>query len=434
MSLTRYLEEVSLSALHFKLLLVGMLAYLFAAMDTVLIAPALDLISKELGLNPFYTGLLITSFYIGMFIGAFTCGYLSDRVGRKKMMLITTIIHALFTALFSLAKDFNTAFIIRLIAGYGAGGLLPLPGVYVAEFTPARYRGRFLGLVETSWVFGALIASGLSLSIIPNYGWRALFYAGLIPLAIVPAILSTPESVRYLEKRRRHAEAVKVLRLFGIKEVSETISREGEGKKAKLSDLFSKNYRSRTIVLWTLWFVLVYTYHGIFIWLKKFFTASGLIPNPLLYYFIVTSFQIPGYLIATMLLDKVGRKKVLFIFLTLSGLGCLGFSLANDFISILVTSSIISFFNLGAWAALYTYTPELYPTEIRATGSGSAASCGRFGGILQGPITGAVLMFGGLSATFLKFAIVHWIAAAMVLLLGIETMGKTLEELATRQS
>ncbi|HDJ66877.1 MAG TPA: MFS transporter, partial [Nitrososphaeria archaeon] len=401
MSLTRYLEEVSLSALHFKLLLVGMLAYLFAAMDTVLIAPALDLISKELGLNPFYTGLLITSFYIGMFIGAFTCGYLSDRVGRKKMMLITTIIHALFTALFSLAKDFNTAFIIRLIAGYGAGGLLPLPGVYVAEFTPARYRGRFLGLVETSWVFGALIASGLSLSIIPNYGWRTLFYAGLIPLAIVPAILSTPESVRYLEKRRRHAEAVKVLRLFGIKEVSETISREGEGKKAKLSDLFSKNYRSRTIVLWTLWFVLVYTYHGIFIWLKKFFTASGLIPNPLLYYFIVTSFQIPGYLIATMLLDKVGRKKVLFIFLILSGLGCLGFSLANDFISILVTSSIISFFNLGAWAALYTYTPELYPTEIRATGSGSAASCGRFGGILQGPITGAVLMFGGLSATFL---------------------------------
>lgn len=433
MSLTRYLEEVSLSALHFKLLVVGMLAYLFAGMNTVLIAPALDLISKELGLNPFYTGLLITSFYIGMFIGAFTCGYLSDKIGRKKMMIITTIIHALFTALFSLARDFNTAFIIRLIAGYGAGGLLPLPGVYVAEFTPARYRGRFLGLVETSWVFGALIASGLSLSIIPNYGWRALFYAGLIPLAVVPAIFSTPESVRYLERRRKHAEAMKVLRLFGIKEIDETVGHEEEERRAKLSDLFSKNYRSRTIVLWTLWFVLVYTYHGIFIWLKKFFTASGLIPNPLLYYFIVTSIQVPGYLVATILLDKVGRKKVLLIFLTLSGLGCLGFSLANDFTSILVTSSIISFFNLGAWAALYTYTPELYPTEIRATGSGSAASCGRVGGILQGPITGAVLMLLGLQATFLKFAILHWVAAITVLLLGIETIGKTLEELTAEQ-
>ena len=429
MSLARYLEKVPLSALHFKLLLVGMLAYLFAAMNTVLIAPALDLISKELRLDPFYTGLLITSFYIGMFLGAFTCGYLSDRVGRRKMMIITTLIHAIFTALFSQARDFNTAFIIRLIAGYGAGGLLPLPGVYVAEFTPARYRGRFLGLVETSWVFGALIASGLSLGIIPSFGWRALFYTGLIPLMMVPALLSTPESIRYLERRGRRAEAMKILRLFGVEEVGEAAGEEEREEKAKLSDLFSRDYRGRTILLWTLWFVLVYTYHGIFIWLKKFFTASGLIPNPLLYYFVVTSIQVPGYLAATMLLDRVGRKRVLLIFLTLSGLGCLGFSLAHDFTSILLTSSIISFFNLGAWAALYTYTPELYPTEIRATGSGSAASCGRVGGILQGPITGAVLMLWGLPATFLKFAILHWIAAAAVLLLGIETKGKTLEEL-----
>ena len=182
MSLARYLEKVPLSALHFKLLLVGMLAYMFAGMNTVLIAPALDLISRELRLDPFYTGLLITSFYIGMFLGAFTCGYLSDRVGRRKMMILTTLIHTIFTALFSQARDFSTAFIIRLIAGYGAGGLLPLPGVYVAEFTPARYRGRFLGLVETSWVFGAL--DGRKIIAWSPARWATAFAVSIILLVL----------------------------------------------------------------------------------------------------------------------------------------------------------------------------------------------------------------------------------------------------------
>ena len=110
-----------------------------------------------------------------------------------------------------------------------------------------------------------MIASGLSLGIIPSFGWRALFYTGLIPLAVVPALLSTPESIRYLERRGRRAEAMKILRLFGVEEVGEVEGGEEEEEKAKLSDLFSRDYRGRTILLWTLWFVLVYTYHGIFL-------------------------------------------------------------------------------------------------------------------------------------------------------------------------
>jgi putative MFS transporter len=429
MSLIKYLEELPLSSIHFKLLLIAFFAYLFAGMNTVLIAPALDLISKEFNLDPFFTGLLVSSFYIGMTIGAFTCGYLSDKFGRKVMMILTTAIHSIFTALFSFSPNFQIAFLIRLIAGYGAGGLLPLPGVYIAEYIPAKHRGKFLGIVETSWVFGALLASGFSLYLIPNFGWRSLFYTGIIPLTIIPATLAVPESLRYLEIKGKYEKAKEILKKFSIKKISKKIKLKKE-KKISLLELFSKDYIFRTIVLWTLWFVLVYTYHGIFIWLKAFFTKTGLIPNPLFFYFVVTIVQIPGYLSATFLLDKMGRKKVLIIFLLFAGAGCLGFSLAKDFNSILITSSIISFFNLGAWAGLYAYTPELYPTRVRATGSGSAASFGRVGGILQGSITGIILSSLGLSATFFKFTILHWVAALVVLIWGIETKGKVLEKIS----
>lgn len=430
MSLVSYLDKIELSSIHYKLLAVSAFAYLFAAMNTVLIAPALDKIAAEFNLDPFYTGLLISSFYVGMLLGASSCGYLSDRLGRRIIMILTTIIHSVFTALFAFSTDFLSAIIFRLIAGYGAGGLLPLPGVYIAEFSPANYRGRFLGIVETSWVFGALLASGLGLLLIPGFGWRVLFYAGLIPLVIIPPIVLAPESIRYLERRGDYEKAVNILRKFGVREISEAGKYEVIEERAKISELFTGAYLYRTIMLWILWFVLVYTYHGIFIWLKNFFIRSGLIPDPLLFYFIVTAIQIPGYLTATFLLDKIGRKTVLILFLTLSGVGCLGFSFSKDFISILITSSIISFFNLGAWAGLYTYTPELYPTRLRGTGSGSAASCGRFGGILQGPITGLVLMSSGLFGTFIKFSILHWIAALAVLIWGIETKGRVLEEIS----
>jgi len=170
MSLVQHLEKAKLSSLHYKLLVVASLAYLFTAMNTVLIAPALDLIAEEFDLDPFRTGLLISAFYIGMLVGAITCGYLSDKIGRRAVMVLTLVIHSLFTALFSFSPNFNVAFIVRLIAGYGAGGLLPLPGVYIAEYSPAKYRGRFLGIVETSWVLGALLASGLGLYLIPNFG------------------------------------------------------------------------------------------------------------------------------------------------------------------------------------------------------------------------------------------------------------------------
>jgi len=433
MKVVEVLESAPLQRFHYTLLAVCSLLYAFAGMNCLTIALALTDVASDLGLTTYQLGWVVGVLYLGMFLGALTCGRLSDVVGRKRAIVITTTIHSVFIALCSLARDFLSITVLRVLAGYGLGGLLPLPGVYISEFIPARYRGRFIGIVETSWVFGALLASGLALAVMSAYGWRVYFLTGLIPLSMVPTtLLVVPESLRFLEERGRLEEAVRILRRKGLVagEV-EPVEGGSEPRVVWYRELFAKEYAVRTAVLWVLWASLVYTYHGIFIWLKKFFVSIGSIPNPLLFYFLTTLVgQVPGYFSATALLDLAGRKKVLTAYLTIAGLGCLLFMVSRSPMMVFLATCIIGFGNLGAWAGLYTYTPELYPTRIRGTGSGAAASVGRIAGFVQGPATGFVLASLGLASTFMKFSLIHIAAAAVVALLGVETKQRVLEEIS----
>ena len=178
----------------------------------------------------------------------------------------------------------------------------------------------------------------------------------------------------------------------------------------------------------------MYTYHGIFIWLPYIYsTRLGFtIVKSLFWVLVITLVQVPGYYSAALLLDKVGRKGILAVYLVVAGVASLLLSTTRDINLILLYSGVISFFNLGAWAGLYTYTPELYPTELRGTGSGAAASIGRLAGIAAPSVTGYLFAVSGgeLFYAFLVFALVHLVAGFVVALFGEETKGRTLEEIA----
>jgi putative MFS transporter len=247
-----------------------------------------------------------------------------------------------------------------------------------------------------------------------------------------------PESVRYLQSKGLKEQAVKSLKRHGllIEPIGDFTLKENKKYSFVVSftKLWSKEFRARTILLWTTWAVLVYTYHGIFIWLPSIYveiTQAKEIIGPLYWVLIITLFQIPGYYSATFLLDNLGRRTVLAIYLTIAGVGALLFSISYGLQAILISSAIVSFFNLGAWAALYTYTPELYPTSMRGTGAGSAASIGRLAGIAAPALTGYIWSIWGLSIAFVVFAVVHIINAIVVGLFRIETKGRTLEEISS---
>jgi len=441
-SVVEHLEKAPLTRFHYGLLLLGSLIYGLTAMNVLLIAAVLTPIINEFGLKqqPLVSGLLLSVGYLGMFVGALSCGILADYIGRKKTLLFTISTMTVFTALNSMAPDPTTMAFLRFLAGIGLGGSLPQPGVYVSEYIPAKYRGRFLGLVETSWVYGALLSLIFPYFLFPVFGWRPTFLVALVPLFLIPMVIFlTPESLRYLQSKGKTNEAINLLKKHGLvpadfsEKESYSVTQKRYDVTAALKELWSPTFRKRTSMLWISWAVLVYTYHGIFIWLPSFYRGPPLnftYVGSIQWVLIVTLAQVPGYYSGALLLDRVGRKPVAVAYLAMASLGSVLLSLALDTNSILLWSIVISFFNLGAWSALYAYTPELYPTSVRGTGSGTAASIGRLAGVMAPTATPLLYSNGGLPAAFTAFALVHFVGAITVAVLGTETKGKALEEIS----
>jgi putative MFS transporter len=202
--------------------------------------------------------------------------------------------------------------------------------------------------------------------------------------------------------------------------------------------LWGPTFIRRTFVLWVLWFAMQASYFGIFIWLPGLLRAKGYtLHDAFLLTLIISIAQIPGYFSAAYLVERWGRKATLVVYLLLCAVGAYFFgqqtlSAQPDSTQILLWGSIISFFNLGAWGVVYTYTPELYPTKIRGTGTGWAAAFGRLGGMIAPAMVGWILAaFGGNQAiVFTAFTAILLLGGIVVLLFGEETKGLTLEQIA----
>ena len=434
MSAIEVLESQPLRRFHYMLLTLMCLVYGLTAMNVMLIAVALPKISIEWGLDKAAAGLLASFGYIGMFLGALSSGFIADRLGRKPTMMAMILIGSVFTGLCGVASNYEAMLILRLIAGFGLGGTLPLPGVYMSEYPPARYRGRFVGLVETSWVYGVIIGVLFGYIWIPQYGWRMAFNAAYLTLILIPLLfIHLPESIRFLERKNRMEDIKKIFSRFKLVEEVESLELKPQPTpKTPLGRLFSKGYLRRTLILWILWATLVYTYHGIFIWLPSIYAALAKIKKAIELYMIVTLVQVPGYYSAALLLDKIGRKPIIAFYLIFAGIGCLLLPMAKDLNTVLLYSCVISFFNLGAWAGLYTYTPELYPTELRGSGAGVAASIGRLAGILAPYMTGYLMEISGgeIFYAFVAFSTIHLLAGIITGAFGEETKGRRLEEIS----
>jgi putative MFS transporter len=348
------------------------------------------------------------------------------------------------TFLAGLAVNYPMLMVLRFLVGLGLGAEVPVAFTMMSEFSPAQHRGRMLVLLESFWAFGWIAAALIGYLVVPYWGWRLAFMIGALP-ALYAAFLRRylPESPSFLEMvgRREEAEAI-------VTQIEKACGVEvGTGKKqpqvaavttsvrATLIDLWSSRYFRRTLTLWILWFGINFSYYGIVTWLPSLMFGKGFaIVKSFEYVLIMTLGQIPGYFSAAYLVEKIGRKATLVSYLTLSGAAAYFFSLSASTSEIIWWGVAVYFFNLGAWGVLYAYTPEMYPTAIRATGSGWASFCGRIGAIAAPLVVGRMIDVMGLTAAypliFILFAAVFLITALGMLLLGIETRGRTLEELS----
>jgi len=430
------LEQATVGRFHYVFLGTAALAWAFNAISVMILAFTLPSILQEWGLPVQAGGLLATVYYVGMFIGASSFGPIADYIGRKPTVQLTVAIYAATTGLCAFAWDPVSMGILRFLGGTGTGGIMPVLSTWLSEYVPKSDRGKFVAVLESSWSFGALFISALSLYLIPSYGWRSTFLVSFVALFFVLLIHRfLPESIRFLEVKRRTDEALSILRRHGFDAspaFQEWVQAESQGtKRHLLADLWSRPLRRRTLMLWILWFCIAYSYHGIFVWLPTILYSEGFaLVRALWYSMLITSLQIPGYLSAAFLIEKVGRKYTLVSYMAMAGLASYFFGTARVEWSILLWGGCISFFNLGAWAVTYAYTPELYPTRIRGTGAGWSGAIGRVAGILAPSLTAITVSGLGMFPTFMVFFATHFVAAIAVAILGMETKGKTLEEIS----
>ncbi len=267
------------------------------------------------------------------------------------------------------------------------------------------------------------------------------FFLGALP-AFYAAYLrkAIPESPRYLELVGREREAEDILknmeRSAGIESSKETGGGRSTGEfgKITLAGLLSGMFLRRTLCLWILWVGINFGYYGFVTWIPTLMVGKGfLLIKSFQYTLIMTLAQLPGYFSAAYLIEVIGRKLVLVIYLLGTALAAHFFGQSASVTQILVWGCFLYFFSLGAWGAVYAYTPEMYPTQARGRGAGWAAAIGRIGGIAAPYIVGVIYQtYGQITGYATVFAIltaVFVFVAVSVLILGVETKGKTLDEL-----
>nr|WP_245324970.1 MFS transporter [Microbacterium amylolyticum] len=435
------LDRLRFNREHGRVLTGSGLGWALDAMDVGLISFVIAALAVEWNLGPGTTGWITSVGFMGMAVGASLGGMLADRLGRRQVFALTLLVYGIATGASALVGGVAALLILRFVVGLGLGAELPVASTYVSEFAPARIRGRLVVILEAFWAVGWTAAAIIGYFIVPlENGWRWAFALGAIPAAYALIVRwGLPESARWLESRGRVAEADVIVRRFeaasnkqpadATDEPTSVVQQKVTSGAARpgVRALFSGGLARRTSALWVVWFCVNFSYYGAFIWIPSILVMQGFdLVRSFEYTLIITLAQLPGYAVAAWLIETWGRRATLSVFLVGSACAAMLFSSASEVWQILFFGCLLSFFNLGAWGALYAISPEIYPTATRGTGAGAAAGVGRIASILAPLFTPWALHLIGAGFVFTVFATFFAIAAVTAWALG-DMSGRSLD-------
>lgn len=487
---TARLDALPVTRRHVRLLLGSGVGWTFDAMDVGLISFVIAQLAVVWGTPASQLSWIASAGFLGMAVGAALGGLLADRIGRRQVFALTLLVYGVATGASALAWSVGALMALRFVVGLGLGAELPVASTLVSEFAPPRIRGRAVVVLESFWAVGWILAALIGYLVVPvgDDGWRWALALGALPAVYAVVVRrGLPESVRFLVARGRHAEADAVVRTF---EESRAVGGDGRtgaqvrdagadgaagatagpgpdraaatagaargtsgrapathpastahpaasavpadvapgaSLRVRLAALWAPGMRRRTAALWLVWFTVNFSYYGAFIWLPSLLAADGhTLVRSFAYTLIITLGQLPGYAVAAVLVETWGRRRTLAAFLAGSAVAAGLFAAASGDAAIIGAGLLLSFFNLGAWGALYAVTPELYPTRVRTTGAGWAAGVGRTASILAPLAVPPLREAGGTALLFGVFAAVFVVAASGALALP-ERAGESLD-------
>jgi len=377
----------------------------------------------------------------GMGCGSWFWGWVADKWGRRVVFTATVLMFSLCTGIAGLSMSLSFLVGARFLTGLGLGGMVPIDQALVAEFAPARIRGRVSAVLPFCWPIGIFAAAGAGLAIVPNFGWRWLFALGALPAILAYFIRrGIPESPRWLADQGRHDEAREALAYVGVDDATIELARaelaampaRAREQDATFADLFTPPYLRRVAHTWLMWFCSVFASTAFSVWLPSIFATYyhiGL-TRSLTYTFMVAGTSVVGRACAFSLIDVFGRKALIVIGYGVAGCAALIFTQVSTEAALLSTAMLYGFFADIGSLAMTVYTPEVYPVRIRGKGAAIAMGWGRFGGMLSPVVAGFLISADNLIWVWGLMAAFQFTSAGLTLVMAHETSGRNLEAVA----
>jgi MFS transporter, putative metabolite:H+ symporter len=441
---TSRMERLPFSGWQVRIRLLIGTATFFDAFDALVIAQVLPVLVPLWGLDGGQTGLLISMGYLGQLVGALAFSALAERRGRIPAMIVAIVLFSVMSVACVFAWNFWALLIFRTIQGIGLGAQVPIAAVYISELTKAHGRGRFVLLYELIFSVGVVAAGLVGFWVVPHLGWQYMFVIGALPVLVVYFIKRfVPESPRWLASKGRNADADAAMSV-----VERQVERsKGEPlppaepvqiapaatTRTRWVEIFTGPYLRRTLVVWLMWFAAYLVYYGIGTWMPTLYRTVFQLPldQSLGFGLVGNVAALLGAAVCALTIDLIGRRflfggallgsAVFLIALALTGAGSAEL--------VLVLGSGAYFFASATAIGLYLYTPELYPTRIRAIGVGIATSWLRIASMV-GPLLIGVLIGFGLVPIFWVLGAISLVVAVLVVSFAIETKQKVLERLS----
>ena len=431
------IDNATFNKFHWKVLFWCTLIIIFDGYDLVIYGVVLPILMDQWNLNPYVAGLLGSSALFGMMFGAMGFGMLSDRLGRKKVIITCVVLFSVTTVINGFATTPWQFGILRFIAGLGIGGVMPNVVSLMSEYSPKKSRSTLVALMFSGYAVGGMMSAGLGIWIVPNYGWEIMFYLAVVPMLMLPFMLKfLPESVAFLMAQKREGEARDILtQVAPLKHINEqdvlTVPPTTDSK-APVLELFRDGRAMSTMMFWVAFFCCLLMVYALGSWLPKLMSNAGYaLSSSLMFLMVLNVGAIIGAVGGGWLADRLSLRSVLVSFFILGSgsLVLLGYESPMWFLYILV--GIAGATTIGSQILLYAYVAQYYPTSIRSTGLGWASGIGRNGAIV-GPLLGGALLAMALphQMNFLALAVPGAIATVAIALVGSRGFGFRREPVA----
>jgi AAHS family benzoate transporter-like MFS transporter len=380
---------------------------------------------KDWALSPAQAGAIGSYSLMGMLIGAVLVGTITDLIGRKKTLVYCLVLFSITMGLAAMANSPEMFGLYRFIGGIGLGGVIPTISALTIEYSPPSRRSFLFALMYTGYPLGGMIGAFLAILMLQDFGWRVMFWIGVIPLLIVPVIIKyLPESIGFLVAKNRRSEAKEIANRYNIQldavvEQNQRQGGQGTHKLSALASLFTKSYILATLLFWMAFFMGLLMVYGLNTWLPKMMKQAGYPLGSSISFLLVLNLTAAiGSIIAGAAADRWGSRRVVGLSYLFAGI-CIGLLSvkSNMFVTYLLVG-IAGSGTIGSTLLLNAFLSKYFTAENRATALGWALGFGRIGAII-GPFIGGLLMTWevDLKWNFYTFAIAGLLAFIAVYLI-----------------